>query len=890
MSRLLNLFIAILCTVLFLSFPCDAAVVGTIDIRGLYSLERHEFLTIFGIQEGSIIDEVFVRAGIKRAFLKGIFNDIAVEVSGDDSAAVSIKVIEKDFIERIRVEGASDFSDRTIKSLFALKEAEIMRYDLIDTAVEDLKDKIIFRGYPDAAVSIDVGKTGHPHRVNLLLRVTTGRPHIIKKIVISGSDIEIANEMKLSEGDVYDQEILKDDFIKIKEYLLEAGYFRPSVGPYSFAAGILNIMVKPGKQLKMNITGNEAISTKNLLKESPFFELQEFDVDAVDEAVSRMIARYHERGYPFAQIAPVVAPDDHSITVSFFIFEGEQITVHSLAFDGVTLPHERLRNVLLLREGTVYNPDLLSKDQEALTEFYGALGYLAVVIKEFQVDIDKGRNKADIVVSVEEGEKTEIGTIDIEGVDEDTEIVLSTHLGLHTGDPYNEVDIFDARFKIIDYYRNIGFTNIDVSVQRTIDGHKAHLVFTVKEGEKKVFGKTVITGNKKTKYEVIQRELLHEAGQPYSSRTLAAERQRLYKLGLFRDVNIEPIKGEDDQNDILVEVQEGDAGYIEFAIGYAEYERLRGAVEVGYRNLWGMNRLGSVRTELSTLEERYIVQFREPWFLGTELPLRAFFLFEDTEVIDIDNRNTRYRLERYTVSAGVEKALTRSVKAALYYEFSRVKTSDVQPDIVLSKEDVGTLAISGLKPSIVYDTRDNPVDPRKGVLADISFKITPDVLFSESNFIKIRVSGSIYRALHKRITLALAAFGGLAYGFDDTDELPLVERFFLGGRSSVRGYNEDELGPLGTEGDPTGGNAFLRSNIELRTAVTRNIGLVTFLDMGNVWIETSDLDPTDLKYTTGIGLRYNTPVGPLRMDYGIKLDREPSESRSEFHFSIGHMF
>jgi outer membrane protein insertion porin family len=876
--------------VFFLSFPCDAAVVGTIDIRGLYSLERDEFLAMFGIQEGSMIDEQHVREGIKRTFLKGVFDDIAVEVSDDDIAAVNIKVIEKDFIDHIRVDDSSALSDKTIKSLFALKESEIMRYDLIKSAGEDLKDKIIFRGYPDTTVSIDVKKTGQPHRVDLLLRVTTGTPLVIKKVMISGSDSEVANKMKLSEGDVYDQEMLKDDFLRVKEYLLQEGYFRPFVGPYLFEGGILNIQVKPGKKLKINIIGNEAITTKTLLKEVPFFEIQEFDDDAVDEAVNRMLAQYHEKGYPFAQIAPVITSDEHTINVSVFIFEGEQIKVNSIAFDGVTLSGERMKNVLLLKEGRVYNPDLLSRDQEALTEFYGALGYLAVVIKKFQVAIDKESNRADIVVPIEEGEKTEIGTIEIEGTDEDTKIVLSTHLGIHTGDPYNEIDIFDARFKIIDYYRNIGFTNIDVNVQRTIDRHKAHLVFTVKEGGKKVFGKTVITGNKKTKYEVIQRELLHETGQPYSFRILSTERQRLYKLGLFTDVNIRAVRGENAQNDILIEVQEGNAGYVEFGIGYAEYERLRGAIEVGYKNLWGMNRTGTVRTELSSLEERYILQYRDPWLLGIELPLRAFFLFEDTEEIDIDNRETRYRLKRYTVSAGVEKELTRSIKAAFYYEFSLVKTFDVQPDIILSKEDIGTLAISGIKPSIFYDTRDDPVEPRKGVLAGISLKITPDILFSESNFIKMSASGNVYRALHRRLTLAVSVRGGLAYGFDDTDELPLVERFFLGGRSSVRGYDEDELGPLGSDGNPTGGNAFLMSNIELRTVLTRNIGLVAFLDMGNVWIETNDLDLTDLKYTTGIGLRYNTPVGPLRVDYGFKLDREPIESRSEFHFSIGHMF
>ena len=118
------------------------------------------------------------------------------------------------------------------------------------------------------------------------------------------------------------------------------------------------------------------------------------------------------------------------------------------------------------------------------------------------------------------------------------------------------------------------------------------------------------------------------------------------------------------------------------------------------------------------------------------------------------------------------------------------------------------------------------------------------------------------------------ARGGIAYGFGKTTELPIVERYFLGGRSSVRGYEQDMLGPKGSDGNPTGGNAFVTGNVELRTDVGRNISIVPFFDFGNVWINTSDFSPTDLKYTTGIGLRYATPVGPLRVDYGYKLNRD----------------
>jgi outer membrane protein insertion porin family len=389
---------------------------------------------------------------------------------------------------------------------------------------------------------------------------------------------------------------------------------------------------------------------------------------------------------------------------------------------------------------------------------------------------------------------------------------------------------------------------------------------------------------------VVRRELVNRDGSPYSFKSLALDRQKLFKLGLFTDIEIESLNRSDQKKDVLIKLKEGNAGAVEYGFGYADYEKFRGFAEVSYRNLWGMNRLGSARVELSSLEKRFILQYQEPWFMDRPLPFRASFLFENKEEVNLPDREVRYKLRRFTFTAGVEKKLSNTVKADLYYEFSFVNTSDVQPDVILSREDVGTLAISSIKPGIVYDTRDNPFDPSKGVLAGGTLKIASPVLLSETHFVKFNLYGSTFHRLHKRIVLAVSVRGGLAYGLGRTEELPIVERFFLGGSSSVRGYDQDTLGPKGADGNPTGGNAFLSGNIEFRTYVGRGISLVPFLDTGNVWVKAGDISVTDLKYTAGIGFRYSTPVGPLRVDYGFKLNREPGESRDAFHFSIGHAF
>jgi len=496
----------------------------------------------------------------------------------------------------------------------------------------------------------------------------------------------------------------------------------------------------------------------------------------------------------------------------------------------------------------------------------------------------------DITVDIHEGEKTEILDVDITGVEADVKEKLMKIVGLKQGDPYNEVDISDARFKILDYYSEQGYANIDVTVARNIEGHKVSLKFNVTKGTRKLIGKAIITGNKATRYEVIKRELTNSEGEPYSFRTLANDRQKLYKIGLFTNVDIETLNRGEDIEDILIRVKEGNAGAFEFGVGYGEYEQYRGFIQLSYRNLWGMNRQGSLRAEISGLEKRVILQYYEPWFMGHNLPFRVLLLREQKKEINIPGGDTIYKLVRHTASAGFEKQLSPKLKADIFYEFSVVKTYDVQPDVILSREDVGTLVISSIKSSVTYDTRDNPFNPSRGLLAGLSVKAASPLLFSETYFNKFEAHGSFFHKLHKSVVLAVSLRGGLAFGYGDTDELPIVERFFLGGGTTVRGYEQDTLGPKGDDNNPIGGNSYLEGNIELRTEIGRGFSLVPFLDMGNVWIKASDMSVTDLKYTAGMGLRYDTPVGPLRVDYGFKLNRESDESRGAFHFSIGHAF
>jgi outer membrane protein insertion porin family len=886
---LLLLFYFLFFSYSFLS-EAEGAALGKIEIHGLYSIGKDELLDLLCFKDCKQIDSERIRRGIKRAFLKGIFEDICIDVTEGERPNVIINVKERDFIKKIYIEGEYSLSKRFIRDNFLLKEDQVMRYDLIDSAIEKLKQEIAMRGFPDAVITPKIEKTRKPYRVNIHLQVNTGEPEKIKKIIISGGSEEIQNMMSLSEGDIYDQKELNNDLEKIKRYYKNKGYFKPVIGPYTFDDGILHISVNPGKRLIISIEDNHAISTKTLRKEMPFFEVENFNDDLVQEAVTSMFSLYHAKGYPFAQIAPVITSKDDLITTNFFIFEGMQVKIKTISFSGISLPGKNIRDVMSLKEGGHYNPDIIETDKNTIIEVYNALGYLSASVEEFKTRYEKSSHEMDIAIKIHEGPKTEIEKVDVVGTKLISDEEVRKAIRLKPGDPYNEVDILNARYRITDLYDSRGFLDATVTIQRNFEDNKVSLIFKINEDGITFFGKTIITGNYRTKYEVVKRELKQHEGMPFDNSLLTKERQAIFRLGLFTNIEMEELNTYDHKKDVLISLNEADAGAIEFGLGYGDYEKYRGFVDLSYRNLWGMNRQGSIRLEMSSIEKRSILQYVEPWFLDIQMPLKVFLIYEDKKELNFDTGETLYRLNRYGTTTGIEKKLSESLKTELYYEFSLIDTFDVKPDVVLSKEDTGTLAISALRPGIIYDTRDNAFNPRKGILSGASVKLASPLLLSESNFVKFQAYGSTYRQISKPFVLAASLRGGAAWGYSGTTELPIVERFFLGGRTTVRGYAQDTLGPKGKDGNPIGGDAFICGNLELRTYLGKDLGFVLFLDGGNVWRKSNNIDPVNLKYSTGIGFRYYTPVGPISIDYGHKLNREKGESPGEIHFSIGQAF
>jgi outer membrane protein insertion porin family len=871
----------------------EAEVIKAIEVEGLSRISEEELTGMICFKTGDVIDSENLRTGIRRAYTKGIFYDIQAEsVPYDGGIKLRYLIKEIPLIEKIAISGNKNISGNDIKKILLYKEDEDFKDGYIDKARNDLLEFYKRKGFPSASIKITVEKTKETSAVNIYIQVDEGAPLIIDRID-APDDIKI--RLRISEGRIFDSDVVNMELKRLEDYLVKQGYIHPVVGPYEFIDGNLIIPVNKGQKLELYFKGNLSLSTKTLSNEVPFFEEQAVTDESIHEAIDRIGDIYKSGGYYHAQIAAGIESAEDLIKVTFIVFEGKRVLLKKIDLQGISIDPDVIKKILPLEEAKPYNDNLLEAGREAILRFYIALGYLKTDITGIEKIFHNDGSELQLVLNIKEGPQTRIKTIEIEGNKNIDTSEIKNMLQLREEMPYNVIDIGDARYRILSLYSKRGYIDAQVEVESVIDYDKASIIFKIIENKPSVVGKIIYRGNRKTKSKIIKRELTLSEGDDLNFEKLLKTKQRLYKLGIFSEVSIdtmEPVKiGEEKlKRDVLVTLRESNAGSVEISLGYGDYEKLRGAFDINYRNIGGYNREMGFRSEMSSVEQRYVLRFKEPrLFNYPDLPFNALLTKEDTRSVNLETNEVMYKINKTSFLLNIETEYRKKWKTTLGYEYSFVDTKDVQPGVILSKEDTGTVAIGSLSTSLFYDNRDDPFDPASGTLQGFVVKFASKAFLSESEFVKVTAQSSWYFRLAKKVVFAFSLKGGAAYSLDPIKELPLVERFFLGGISTVRGYTNDMLGPKGVDGNPTGGNVYALVNSEFRIALKKGFGVVVFMDAGNVWQLPENING-ELKYTSGIGLRYNTPVGPVRLDYGYKLNKDAGESSGEVHFSFGHAF
>jgi outer membrane protein insertion porin family len=322
-------------------------------------------------------------------------------------------------------------------------------------------------------------------------------------------------------------------------------------------------------------------------------------------------------------------------------------------------------------------------------------------------------------------------------------------------------------------------------------------------------------------------------------------------------------------------------------VGYSEQDLLRGSVEVTRRNLRGMGRTASAFVRGSFRGSRLLLNLREPWLFGRPLDsfLTAFWEEEDRTGFDYNRKGGLAQVGQKVAS-----------RTTLIYRYLYQDTAVFNIEVPVEEIDrqYRTYTVSGPTFSVVWDGRDDPLEPRRGAFFGSDLVVSAAAL-GGTDYVKSFFQTSNIHRLHPDLALVLSLRLGLAATYGDAPPLlPLPERFFAGGAYGPRGWPVDGVGPkvVNPDGEffATGGNALLLGGAELRYDLTRQLQLASFLDVGNVFLEARNLSVADLRKSVGVGVRYLTPIGPIRLDYGYKIHRLPGESPGRFHLTIGYAF
>jgi outer membrane protein insertion porin family len=334
---------------------------------------------------------------------------------------------------------------------------------------------------------------------------------------------------------------------------------------------------------------------------------------------------------------------------------------------------------------------------------------------------------------------------------------------------------------------------------------------------------------------------------------------------------------------VVLAVRERPTGFVGFGGGYSSDEGFRGFVEAGEQNLFGTGRGLRWKSNVSEIGYRHDLFYLEPWLFNYRLKGQADLYIESRE-------ETGYEVRREGLALGANREFTPQLLLNLRYRYELVDYSNVDPDLTAELGPLENFNIGSVGLVVDYDRRDNPIKPRRGSNQLASIEIARPLFGGNVSFTKYQLESVWYLPLWTGAEIALGLRGGFTQLLLGAEDLPLSERFFLGGDRSVRGYGYKEIGPKDAAGNPLGGNAFALGNVELRFSLYKKLRGVLFFDAGELWADQAGLPPSGIKTSVGTGIRYETLVGPIRLDWGYKLKREPGESPSRWHLTIGYPF
>lgn len=718
---------------------------------------------------------------------------------------------------------------------------------------------------------------------------------VIKSIAIDGakriSSDAIRFRIKTAPGDIVRRPSIKKDI----EEIYAMGYFESCDA--SDENGVLTFRVREYPVvIGFEFKGNKAVDEKKMLETLGIKKFDILNTRTLKAGIDRIKGVYREKGFYDVEVSSTTKPTEGGIILAFTVDEKEKLFVRGITFDGnQAVKAGDLKKSIKTRSRRWWNPFDYLSDRGAYTEtdidtdlmrleqYYGDQGFINAKIGRPIVDIKPGKGIF-LTIPVEEGQIYHVGQVDAEG----ELIVLKSEIlqafGIKTGDVMSKLKIHAGMEKVRDIYMDKGYANVNLQPLTREDGTVIDITLQIKKGDPVYIDEIRIRGNTKTRDKVVRRELKVQEGQLYSSTSLKQSRDKLNRLGYFKQVNINQVPGEENMTSLLVDVEENPTGAFTFGVAYSSLDRMMGTLEISENNLFGTGLRSRASIEYGSRKKTYILDFEEPWLFDYPVTLGARLFNEERTLLYYDREARGGNLR-------ISYPLWRDVRHNITYTYNEVVgLTDIDPTYryLLSQDDIDGGLTSSITNTLYRDTTNDFYRPTRGNDSAVSIEYAG--LGGDYFYTRTTARFAQFFPVYKdKAALMFKVRWGTING-SRGEKVPTTELFSLGGLNSIRGFRSGEVGPRDSFGNTVGGQRMTVFNTELTFPIGNVPGLsgVCFFDAGNAYSKEVDLN--NLKKSYGAGIRWVTPMGPLRLEYGKIINPEEWESTGRWDFTIGTFF
>lgn len=766
---------------------------------------------------------------------------------------------------------------------------------------------------------------------------------ILKEIKITGNlrveDDGIRLHLKSRPGEPFSQGTVEQDV----KAIYRMGFFddvRAELSP----DGVLTYAVKEKPFVReVKIQGASQVGKDKIESAFGISPRTILDRTKVADGVEKVRKLYNEQGYVNAAIDHSIAVEaNNQAVITLDIVEGNRLLIKRVLFEGnKNFSDSELKDLIGTKEEWIFSfitnrgvldRDMLTNDVAILSNFYNDHGYVEHKIED--PVILRARDGLEVIFRIHEGPQYRVGKVEIGGdlIQDGREMLKSVKLT--TGQIFRGSRLREDITTLSEMYSNKGFAFVQVDPMTKINDKEkvVDVALLITKGPPVYFNRILVAGNNKTRDKVVRRELLANEQELFSGNKITQSRNALQRTGYFEDVQITTKKTDQpDTLDVLVDVKEGPTGTFQIGGGYSSGDGFLFNANISEKNLMGRGQGVSGNFSIGSRRQDFILSANDPYFNDTKVALGIDAFNTKREFTDFNERklgfgvNTSYPLKELSLpffgrlkpenkgsdilASNEPMTVWDYMRGGVAYELTRESIggiSSTAPDII--KAEQGKSLTSAVTPNISYDSRDHFFAPTEGTKAAVALKTAG--LGGDSRFIKSDLSARWHYPLLKdpnwggNWVLALGGQLGYGIGFSNRgtsgSDLPLFERYFLGGINSVRGFAERSIGPRSpshcdnTQSPPVcsgndviGGDKAMVFNTELLFPIMESYGLrgVAFFDMGSAF--DSGFSFSELRRSVGVGVRWMSPFGPLRVELGFPISKQPHDDTSVLGFSIG---